>query len=171
MSGVDNLRRLDEKLRTGLSSATRLRSRLGVLHPATVADELDQVLTFLQREVAPRARAEEAVFYPEVARMLGVDLSARMLAEHRDINRLLEGLRELRRETVAGSAIPAELYRELSALIDLVRAHLRLEDEALQGMIDAGLADADAYVLYERMEIASFEEAAAFAGASLAAAS
>lgn len=160
MTGVENLRRLDAKLRIGLSSVTWLRNRLHVLRPSALEDGLSHVLTYLEHDVAPWACAEETVLYPEVARLLGVDLSDRMVAEHRDIDRLVAGLRDLRQRMATTRAVPDELYGELTALVDLVTAHLRLEAEALQGLVDAGLTDADAYALYERMEIAEFEERA-----------
>lgn len=160
MTGVENLQRLDQKLRTGLGSATWLRGRLHVLSPAAVEDGLDQVLTYLEREVAPRARAEETAFYPEVARWLGVDLTERMVSEHRSVDTLVARLRDVKRRIAETGSVPPELYSDLTALIDLVTAHLRVEGEALQGMVDAGLSDAEAYRLYEEMEIAEFEETA-----------
>lgn len=161
MTGIENLRRVDQRLRAGLSSVTWLRSRLHVLPPSALEDGLVQVLGYLEREVVPWAHAEEAAFYPTVARVLGVDLRDRMVAEHRDIDRLVASLRQLRERMAVTGAVPEQLYGRLTALNDLVTAHLRLEGEVLQAMIDAGLSDADAYDLYERIEIAEFEKTAA----------
>lgn len=161
MTGIGNLRRLNDKLLGGLTLATDLRARLSTLPATEVETRLDAVLTFLRCEVVPRARAEERVFYPEVARVIGVDLGERMLAEHHDVERLLFTLEGAQEAVSATGEVPDELYRDLGALVDLVRAHLRLESEAIDAMVDAGFTDTAADLLYEEMELASFDAVAA----------
>lgn len=163
MTGVENLHRLNDKLTRGLSLARHARAGLRTLPPSEVDRELEQVLAFVRRDVLPRARAEERVFYPEVARVLGVDLGERMLTEHHDINRLVRALTDHQTTVSTTGAVPDALYRDLSALVDLITAHVRLEGEAIQAMVDRGFRDADANALYEQMEIAAFDEETAAA--------
>jgi len=118
---------------------------------------LDTALAFFRHEVAPHARAEERVFYPEVSRVLGIELGERMVGEHRYIGSLVGDVTELRHRIAVDGMVPTELYGALSNLIDMVRAHLRLEAEVLQRMGEGKLSESELYFLYERMENAEFD--------------
>ncbi|MBV8195907.1 MAG: hypothetical protein JOY80_10310 [Candidatus Dormibacteraeota bacterium] len=60
-------------------------------------------------------------------------------------------------EIAVEAAVPTDLYGALGNLIEVVRAHLRLEEEALQRMVEGKLSEAEIYDLYERMETAEFD--------------
>jgi iron-sulfur cluster repair protein YtfE (RIC family) len=156
MTGAENVRRRNEKLDVGVESVTALRDQLADLSPDQVRERLDEALAFFRHEVAPHARAEERVFYREVSRVLGVELGERMVGEHRYIGSLVDDVSEIRHRIVIEGAVRADLYSALTALIDIVRAHLRLEDEVLQRMAGK-LSESEIYFLYERMESAEYE--------------
>jgi hemerythrin-like domain-containing protein len=157
MTGIANLKRPNDRLHAGIASVATLRDQLENLSPDLVRERLDQTLAFFRHEVGPHARAEERVFYPEVARLLGVDLGERLVGEHRYIDGLVRDVTEFRHRIAAEAAVPTELYGTLGALVDMVEAHLRLEDEALQRMRERNLSDSDAYFLYGRMEESAFD--------------
>jgi iron-sulfur cluster repair protein YtfE (RIC family) len=157
MTGTENIRQQNDRLRAGIASVAALRDQLGDLSPEQARDRLDQALAFFRHEVAPHARAEERVFYPEVSRVLGVDLGERMVGEHRYISELVADVTELRHSVAAEGTVPPELYGALRALVDVVEAHLRLEEEVLDQLRQRAVSDADMYFLYERMEEAEFD--------------
>lgn len=157
MSGMENLKHQNDKLRAGLASVTALRDQLGDLSPELVREGLDQALAFFRHEVGPHARAEERVFYPEVARVLGIDLGERMVGEHRHIDGLVKNVTELRHRVAVEGVVPTELSGELGATVEFVEAHLRLEEEVLQRMLERKVGDAEVYFLHERMEKAELE--------------
>jgi len=157
MTGAENITRQNEKLHVGIDAVAELRDRLGELSAQQVHEELDRALAFFRHEVAPHARAEERVFYPEVSRVLGVELGERMVGEHRYIGEVVNEVTELRHCVAVEGAVPIDLHLALSNLVDMVTAHLRLEHEVLQRMLDGRLSDSEIYYLYERMEKAEFD--------------
>jgi iron-sulfur cluster repair protein YtfE (RIC family) len=157
MTGTENIKRRNEKLRAGIEAAATLRDQLGELSPEQVCQGLDRVLAFCRHEVAPHARAEERVFYPEVSAVLGIELGERMVGEHRYIGELVNDVTEIRHRVAAEGSVPTELYGALTNLVELVRAHLRLEEEVLERMGDGKLSESDLYFLYERIEEAEFD--------------
>ncbi len=156
MTGTENIKRQNDKLHAGIDAVAVLRDELGNVSPELVRERLDKALAFFRHDVGPHARAEERVFYPEVSKVLGVDLGERMVGEHRLISTLVSGVTELRHRIAVEGVIPVELYSALGALVDMVESHLRLEEEVLVRMAQK-LSDSDAYFLYERMEEAEFD--------------
>jgi len=157
MTGAENLNRQNEKLHAGVDSVVTLRDHLGELSPEQTRDALDRVLAFFRHEVAPHARAEERVFYPEVSRALGIELGERMVGEHHYISELVRDVTEMRHRVATERRVPVDLHGALTNLIEVVNAHLRLEEEVLGRMSDGKLSDAELYFLYERMEEAEFD--------------
>lgn len=156
VAGSETLQRRNEKLHAGIDAVTELRDRLGTLSPGEVHERLDQALAFFRHEIAPHARAEERVFYPEISTVLGIDLFERMVGDHRRISGLVADLTELRHAIATSGVVPDHLRRALTSLSDAVNAHLRLEEEALR-RLERALRAPDLYCLYDRMEQAEFE--------------
>ena len=157
MTGAQNLKRRNGKLHSGIDSVAALRDNLGELSPEQMRDALDRALAFFRHEVAPHARAEERVFYPEVSRALGIELGERMLGEHHYISDLVRDITEMRHRVATERRVPIDLHGALTNLIEVVNAHLRLEAEVMARMSDGKLSDAELYFLYERMEKAEFD--------------
>jgi iron-sulfur cluster repair protein YtfE (RIC family) len=158
---TDNLRRQNDKVHAGLARAAALREELDALTVDGVQQRLGGVLSSFGEEVVPHARAEELVLYPAVAARFNLHLSSRLRREHREMDRLLEGLADSHRRVAVDGMVPAELSGQLGAMVRLMRGQLRTEEEVVLPMLEANLDEAEAYALYERMEEALFEDAAA----------
>jgi hypothetical protein len=89
MAGVDDLKHQHDALHAGVAAVAMLRDQLSGLDSELAREGLDQALAFFRHEVAPHARAEEKVLYPEVARLLGVQLGEKLVSEHPDERWLL----------------------------------------------------------------------------------
>ena len=159
MTGAENIARQNQKLHAGIDNVADLRDSLAVLSVDRIVDRLDVALAFLRHEVGPHARAEEQVFYPEVSRVLGVELGERMVGEHRYIGTLVDEVTDIRHRLSVGEPARSDLYAALAALVEGVRAHLHLEEEVLARLADGTLTDAQLYDLYERLEMAEFDAA------------
>lgn len=99
----------------------------------------DALLAFLDGELVPHARAEEAALYPAGAKGPTTALVAAMIDEHRDIVRRIEVLRS----TTDG----LDLVGGANAVLALFESHLAKENERL---IPALVADPDV-ALAERL--------------------
>lgn len=75
------------------------------------------------------------------------------------MDRLVEELVASHRRVAADGVVAGELSGQLEAMVRLMTGHLRTEEEVVLPMLEANLEEADA--LYERMEQALFEGAAA----------
>ncbi len=104
---------------------------------------------------APRSACPD----PEVVARFNVHLSSRLHREHAEMYRLLEGLVSSERRAEVEGIVPAELSGQLAAMLRLMKAHLRAEEEVVLPMLEARLDEAQAYSLYERMEEALFDAA------------
>lgn len=150
------LRHQHDRLHAGVAMMVALRDDLGTVSRAEAGRRLDEVLRFLRHEVAPHARAEEEVLYPEVARLLNIHVTAMLVRDHRQIARLVEDISVSREALRGAGSTPAELPGLLTALADLMDDHLREEEEVLLPALDSELSAAETYALYERMETAVF---------------
>jgi iron-sulfur cluster repair protein YtfE (RIC family) len=151
MTANQYFNRQNEKLHSGIAEVARLRDQLGQLTPERVREGLDHALAFFRHEVGPHARAEERVFYPAVARILDVDLGSRLVGEHRYIDSLVSDVTEIRHRIATDGMVPTDLHGALTALVDTVESHLRLEEEVLRRMLARNLGDREAYLLSESM--------------------
>ena len=141
-----------------------LRDRVGQMERADVLAGIDRALGFLRHDVAPHARAEELVLYPEVARVLNVHLSQTLVREHREVERLVTVLDAERAVVAGGADVPPSLHATLTSVVGVLRSHLRQEEEVLLTLLDEHLSDEEAYDLYERMEEATFDAVVALQG-------
>lgn len=108
-------------------------------------------LRFLDNHLHPHAAAEEAVLYPEVARVMGAPGATRTMSrDHVEV----AALREELREAIARDDIVA-LARLLFALHAVVKLHFAKEEEVYVPVLEASLTAEEAAALYERMEEAA----------------
>jgi iron-sulfur cluster repair protein YtfE (RIC family) len=118
-------------------------------------DRVAGTVTFLRQDLVPHARAEEAVLYPEVERLLGAPgATATMAADHIDIVARIDQLD--RSVTTLGSDAPDEakaneLRAQLYGLWAILLLHFRKEEEVLLPVVDAKVNADQASVLFARM--------------------
>jgi hemerythrin-like domain-containing protein len=161
MHGVANLKRQHDNLHMGVTAMAVTRARFAELDRDTMADAIAEILEFFRNDVAPHARAEESVLYPEVARLLNVHLSDMLVHEHRKMDRLVADLIEAHGALAMGSEAPSNVAAVFDALVSLMRSHLRQEEEVLLTMLEEHLTAAEADDLYGRMRQATSQAIAA----------
>ena len=138
---------------------------IGDLRDLAVETLLDEVLAFLNRQLLPHARAEEAVLYPAVATAMGApDATRTMSRDHVEVEALIGELATLRSQVGSGPIPPTvarDLRRVLYALYALVKVHFAKEEEVYLPLLDATLAPeaasemfaAMAHVTHETLEV------------------
>lgn len=159
MDRVEDLKSQHDKLHMGVADIAALCDRFAKLDRDTMLAAIRDTLEFFRDDVGPHALAEESVLYPEVGRLLNVHLSDMLVNEHRRIDRLVAELAEAHGRLMAGSEVPSNVLRTLTALVNLMRSHLRQEEEVLLTMLDVHLSNAEARALFERMEEATDDAA------------
>jgi iron-sulfur cluster repair protein YtfE (RIC family) len=149
-----------------LPKIERLREvadEIGIAPFETTFAALADLQSFLATSLVPHARAEEAVLYPEVARLLGAaEATMTMSRDHEEVLRLiaeLAALREMPAEKDFGSVRPIDLRRILYGLYALIKTHFAKEEDVFLPILDAHLTTDDARVLFGRMERAALEVA------------
>ena len=120
---------------------------------------VDRAIEFLTDHLLPHAAAEEAVLYPEVARLMNSTQATKtMEADHAEVSRLTAELRRLRGTLTAG--IPSEeqvmaLRRVLYGLYTLVGVHFIKEERVYLPVLDEGLSPEAAAEMFAGMERAA----------------
>ena len=121
---------------------------IGELRDLAVETLLDEVLPFLNGQLLPHARAEEAVLYPAVAIAMGApDATRTMSRDHLEVEALIGELSTLRSQVGSGPIAPEvarDLRRVLYGLYALVKVHFAKEDEVYLPLLDTTLAPAAA---------------------------
>jgi iron-sulfur cluster repair protein YtfE (RIC family) len=125
---------------------------------AALADALE----FLSNQLVPHARAEDAVLYPAVERVMHAPgATATMTRDHVEVVALTEELQRLRDE-LAGAWTPArrrEARRLLYGLYAMIRLHFAKEEEIYLPLLDAGLTAAQAQEMFTAMHTAAHRNA------------
>lgn len=136
---------------------------------AALQREIDDVLTFLVRQLLPHAQAEECALYPVVEKVLGAKgATATMSRDHIAIGRFIEELSDLRPH-LQGERL--EVYQEqalrrmLYGLFALVTVHFAKEEEIYLPLLEEHLTEDSARSLLEALERAAREAKQAAAGA------
>jgi iron-sulfur cluster repair protein YtfE (RIC family) len=161
MSGSDarptaSLRAEHATLRRDAAKLARGASTIAAWSTPRQPDELGELAEFLERRLLPHARAEEAVMYPMMDKVMGADqATATMVYDHAEIHRRAVALTAL--TTSIGSGPPttaqAEALREhLYGLWAIIELHLDKEEKVLFALLDERLTPADTRTLLEKME-------------------
>jgi iron-sulfur cluster repair protein YtfE (RIC family) len=120
---------------------------------------IDRALEFLQGHLLPHAAAEEAVLYPQVARLMNsAQATKTMEADHAAVSRLTSELRQLRDALKAGPPSDeqaAALRRLLYGLYTLIRLHFTKEELVYLPVLDEGLSPDAAAAMFAGMERAA----------------
>lgn len=162
MIATENLRRLHDRLRTGVTLVAELEEQL-LAHEGEVAklERFDRVVDYLRGTVIPHLRGELSVLYPESDLLRGID--------HHLVRRLIDNCEQL--ECYAGRIVHDRdrlrdgicdnvgCRRHIAALVRLLRRHLESVEELLLPQLGARLTDEAVRAIYERLEEAQFEAA------------
>jgi iron-sulfur cluster repair protein YtfE (RIC family) len=143
-------------LRRETAHLARVASAIGSWSTPDVPEQLTEIRGFLSARLLPHTRAEEAVLYPMMDKVMAAEqATATMVADHRVIHQRADALDELIGNVGSGPPTPAEaeaLREHLYGLWAIVELHLDKEEEILFGMLDERLTPADTRTLMERME-------------------
>ncbi len=161
MTATDSLRHLHDRLRSGVALVSQLEDRLR--DRAEFADKLTafaRVSDYLQEVMTPHLRAERSILFPEVRRLAGVDpmLVDRLAAECEELDRRATRVLHDHARFAAGISDNASCRRHITALVRLLRRHLHSVEEDLLDQLGAELGAGDVHDLYERLQLAGFEE-------------
>jgi hemerythrin-like domain-containing protein len=154
---VDNFSRLlREEHEVLLAQIERIRSAadaVGQMPEHALHRNLEKICEFLTDHLMPHARAEEEVFYPAVARVLGTpQATVTMSRDHAELSRLTDEFRSLRTQTSGSSEQNAnDLRRVLYGLYAVLKLHLAKEEEIFTPLLDQHLNDEEAHRLFHKM--------------------
>lgn len=151
---------LREEHRTLLPHIERLRAladEVGQIDAPALRAKLDESYAFLTHDLVPHAKAEDAVVYPEVARLLGGPrATATMSRDHVAVVALTRELATLRAfQGEPDAQRQKDLRRVLYGLHALVRTHFAKEEEIYVPLLDDRLTMGEGADLIGRMEQAA----------------
>lgn len=136
---------------------------------AALRQEIDDIATFLVRQLLPHAQAEERALYPVVEEAMGAKgATATMSQDHVAIGRLAKELSDLYPH-LQGERLEAcqeqALRRMLYGLFALVTVHFAKEEEIYLPLLEQHLTEDSTRSLFEALEQAAREAKQAVAGA------
>ncbi len=142
---------------------------VGNIPLAALRQEIDDIATFLVRQLLPHAQAEERALYPVVEEVIGAKgATATMSQDHIAIGRLAKELSDLY-PRLQGERLEARqeqvLRRMLYGLFALVTVHFAKEEEIYLPLLEQHLTEDSARSLFEALEQAAGEAKQAVAGA------
>jgi iron-sulfur cluster repair protein YtfE (RIC family) len=159
MVDVAGLRLEHHALGAHVDTLRTVADGIGVVEAETTLAGVDNLHEFLTHHLLPHAKAEEAVLYPLIDRLMGAaDATATMRWDHDEIVRLAAELARLREALHSGRApvsIERDLRRILYGLHVLVALHLAKEDEIYAPLLESRLDVDTAEVLTQQMQDAT----------------
>lgn len=156
---TEPLRAEHRELLPRLTALDRTPSELAAWNTAEALDHLGSLTAFLQDDLVPHARAEEAVLYPAVDEAMGApEATATMRADHAEIGARIDRL-ERTLVTVAERWPDPDLIDDvalqLAGLRAIVRLHFHKEEDVLLPLLDRALTPQTAEDLFSRMSHAA----------------
>lgn len=99
---------------------------------AWLRDKAETVIRFFTSDLMPHFQAEEEVLFPAMQSCVeATALLCELLAEHRELERMVAGLRDVETELLAA---------RLNAFADLLEAHIRREERGLFPLFEQQIA-------------------------------
>lgn len=149
-------------LRPMIERIRHVADAVGVMPPASLRVEVEEVRAFLAEELLPHARAEEQAVYPTVGRVLGSpEATATMRHDHLEVASLTEQLGAVLPELLA-PWLPLEVERALRRILyglyALVRVHFEEEEAIYLPLLDAELSEEEAREMFRAMHEAAARE-------------
>jgi hemerythrin-like domain-containing protein len=159
MSVMQPLRDEHQELLPHIEAIRRVADVVGLTSAASLREQVSGVYEFLENHLIPHAKAEDAVLYPEVERVLASPrATATMSRDHVEVADLAEQLRGLEPELAAevtSASVERALRRILYGLYAIVRLHFAEEEEVFVPVLEEGLSEERAEVVFEAMERAA----------------
>ncbi len=160
MSLTDPLRREHAELLPRIGDLDVVASSLGEWHSGN-ASRLAATVEFLRGHLVPHARAEEAVLYPAIERIMGAPgATDTMKADHVEIVRRITQLASSVEAVGAGTATALQIEQlraQLYGLSAIVHLHFAKEEDVLLPILDARMAAGDAEQMFTLMHAAAHE--------------
>jgi iron-sulfur cluster repair protein YtfE (RIC family) len=133
---------------------------VGHVSIAELTTLVDDSYEFLNDELIPHAKAEEAALYPVVQRVTGSpDITATMERDHIEVGALTEELAVLRQRLTTTTELDDDLAnglrRVLYGLHHVVKLHFAKEEEVYLPILEAHLTEAEAEQMFADMHAAS----------------
>jgi iron-sulfur cluster repair protein YtfE (RIC family) len=133
---------------------------VGRVSIARLESSLDELLDFLNGELIPHARAEEAVLYPVVQHAVDApEMTATMERDHVEVGRLTKELTDIRHRLEIAASMDDDLAdalrRVLYGLHHIVKLHFAKEEEIYLPILDAHISQAEADAMFSDMQAAS----------------
>jgi iron-sulfur cluster repair protein YtfE (RIC family) len=159
MSVMQPLRDEHAELAPHVEAIRRVADVVGLTSAPSLREQVAGVYEFLAHHLIPHAKAEDAVLYPEVERVLhSPGATAAMRRDHVEVAELTEQLRALEPELsaeVVSASVERSLRRILYGLYALVRLHFAEEEEIFVPVLEEGLSEERAGELFEAMQAAA----------------
>jgi iron-sulfur cluster repair protein YtfE (RIC family) len=162
MSVMQPLRDEHAELLPHIEAIRGVADIVGIVSASSVREQVAAVSEFLVRHLIPHAKAEDAVLYPEVERVMRAPgATATMRRDHVAVVELAEQLRALEPELaveVVPSSVERSLRRILYGLYAVVSLHFVEEEEIFVPVLEEGLSQTRAGEMFEAMEAAAADE-------------
>ncbi len=159
MSVMQPLRDEHAELLPHIEAIRRVADVVGLTSASSLREQVAGVYEFLAHHLVPHARAEDAVLYPEVERIMHAPgATATMRRDHVEVSELTEQLRALEPELAAevvSASVERSLRRILYGLYALVRLHFAEEEEIFVPALEESLSEERAGEIFEAMEAAA----------------
>jgi len=156
------LREEHKELLPRIERIRRVADSVGLVPTEVLRERVREVRGFLAHELLPHAKAEDAVLYPIVGRVMGApEATATMRHDHVEVAGLAEELAALEPE-LSGSTLGLEaehaLRRILYGLYALVKVHFVEEEEIYLPLLDERLEEDEAREMLNALEAAEAHE-------------
>lgn len=131
-----------QRLLPGIRRIRELADRLDTMPPVERRNELEQICGFLESEIVPHGRSEDAVMYPVVAEVIGGrDPTAPMSRSHLEIAHLTSLLRRTVNDLPESADQEdtediRDLRRILYSLYAILMLHVAQEEESYLALLD-----------------------------------
>ncbi|HYA00143.1 MAG TPA: hemerythrin domain-containing protein [Candidatus Binatia bacterium] len=157
---TENLRRLHERLRSGICLVAELEERLHQRDAeALKLESFDRVVAYLHGVVLPHLRGELQVLYPEAELASGIDpaLIHRLISNCEQLECCAERVVRDRERVRRGGRDNVGYRRHITCVVRLLRRHLESVETELLPEVASRLDGDQVLRLYEEIEASSFE--------------
>lgn len=144
-----------------IENLRQVADAVGAVPQDQLTQQVDRVWEFLDGHLVVHAKAEEAVLYPTVDRVLdGQPVTRTMSRDHVAVVSLtaeLDHLRELLASNGLDDALARDLRRVLYGLYAVVSLHFQKEEEVYLPILDERLTEAEARSMFTDLHRAATE--------------
>ncbi len=164
MSTMQPLRDEHRQLLPRIERIRAVADGIGTSTTESLREQISEVSTFLQEHLIPHAKAEEAVLYPEVERVMAAPrATASMSRDHVEVAALAAELDEIEGR-IGRATRPADerdARRVLYSLYAIVKLHFTEEEEIFVPILEETLDADEAREMFDRLDAAAASARAA----------